>query len=106
MDQTSRRTLSSASLQTLVRLALHQANYNTPERKEMLETMRRRERRMLRRAANFITTAVDEDPYLDIYFEWTHSCSGWQQQPMIQLEENLKQRSIPWESCRIDGCNY
>ena len=81
-------------------------NYNTPERKEMLETMRRRERRMLRRAVNFITVAVDEDPDLDIYFEWTHPCSGWQQQPMMQLEENLKQRGIPWESCRIDGCNY
>jgi hypothetical protein len=49
---------------------------------------------------------LDEDPSLDVYFEWTHPCSGWQQQPKIQLEENLKKRGIAWESCRLDGCNY
>ena len=83
-----------------------QVNYNTPEKKAVLETMRRRERRMLRRAADFILSAVDEDPYVDVYFEWTHPCSGWKQRPMMELEANLEQRGIAWESCRIDGCNY
>ena len=84
----------------------NQVNYNTPERKEVLETMRRRERRMLKWAADFIIEALDEDPDTDVYFEWTFPCSGWQQRPMVELEEKLHERGIAWEKCRIDGCNY
>jgi ribonuclease HI len=83
-----------------------QVNYNTPERKEVLESMRRRERRMLRWVADFLVTALDEDPDLDVYWEWTYPCSGWQQGPMVKLEQDLQKRGIAWESCRIDGCNY
>ena len=83
-----------------------QVNYNTPERRDALETMRRRERRMLRDATWFLKDAVDDDPDIDIYFEWTFPCSGWQQTPMVEFEEALKQRGVPWESCRVDGCNY
>ena len=68
--------------------------------------MRRRERRMLRWATEFLVTALDEDPDLDVYWEWTNPCSGWQQGPMVKLEQDLQKRGIAWESCRIDGCNY
>ena len=84
----------------------NQVNYNTPERKEVLETMRRRERRMLKWASDFIIEALDDDPDTDVYFEWTFPCSGWQQRPMVELEEKLHERGIAWEKCRIDGCNY
>ena len=81
-------------------------NYNTPEKREVLESHRRRERRMLRWAADFILDTMDNDPNVDVYFEWTFPCSGWTQHPMVFLEHELRKRSIPWESCRIDGCNY
>ena len=52
--------------------------------------MRRRERRMLRWATEFLVTALDEDPDLDVYWEWTNPCSGWQQGPMVKLEQDLQ----------------
>ncbi|CAK9075538.1 unnamed protein product [Durusdinium trenchii] len=61
---------------------------------------------MLRWAADFILDTMDNDPNVDVYFEWTFPCSGWSQHPMVFLEHELRKRSIPWESCRIDGCNY
>ena len=54
-------------------------NYSTPERKAVLETARRKERKMLKEAKDFILDALDYDPDLDIYFEWTHPCTGWDQ---------------------------
>ena len=83
-----------------------QVNYNTPEKKEVLESMRRRERRMLRKAKDFILDSLDDDPNINIYFEWTFPCSGWSQKPMVELEAELHHRGIPWEQCRMDGCNY
>ena len=35
-------------------------NYNTPEKKEVLESMRRRERRMRRKAKEFLLQSLDE----------------------------------------------
>ena len=81
-------------------------NYNTPEKREALETMRRKERRMLRQAVSFILESLDEDENINIYWEWTFPCSGWDQHPMISLERGLRERGQEWESCRIDGCCY
>ena len=81
-------------------------NYNTPERRQVLESMRRRERRMLRWAKDFILDSIDEDPDVQFYFEWPLPCDGWHQTPMQQLEQGLRQREVAWEPCRIDGCNY
>ena len=81
-------------------------NYNTPEKREALETMRRKERRMLRQAVSFILESLDEDENISIYWEWTFPCSGWDQHPMISLERGLRERGQEWESCRIDGCCY
>ena len=49
-------------------------NYNTPERKEILETARRRERRLLRNATGFIKEAVLEDELVEVYFKWPWPC--------------------------------
>ena len=81
-------------------------NYNTPERREVLETMRRRERRMLRWAKDFVLQALTEDDNLCIYWEWTHPCSGWEQRPMLELEKGLWQQQHDWLECRVDGCCY
>ena len=34
----------------------------------------------------FVKESMEEDEHLLIYFEWTHPCSGWRQQPMADLE--------------------
>ena len=81
-------------------------NYATPERREILETARRKERRMLKEAKSFLLDAVDYDPTVDIYFEWTHPCSGWDQKPMLDLRDGLHQRGHDWLPCRLDGCCY
>ena len=81
-------------------------NYNTPERREVLETARRRERKMLKNAKQFILQALDEDPDFDIYWEWTHPCAGWEQQPVVDLREGLRARGLDWLPCRVDGCRY
>ena len=81
-------------------------NYNTEERKAVLEDLRRRDRRMMHYAKDFILNAVDDDPDIDVYWEWTFPCSGWSQPPMVSLQHGLLQRGQSWERCRIDGCNY
>ena len=81
-------------------------NYNTPERREVLETARRKERRMLRNAKSFILDALTTGPDLDIYWEWTHPCSGWNQQPVLQLRDGLHRLGQDWLPCRVDGCRY
>ena len=81
-------------------------NYNTPERRDKLETARRRERRLLWQVNKFIKEATDEDPEIQVYFEWPHPCFGWKQAPMQDLERHLEHRGLPWLQCRIDGCNY
>ncbi|CAE7206830.1 unnamed protein product [Symbiodinium sp. CCMP2592] len=57
-------------------------------------------------ANQFIKEALDEDPETQVYFEWPHPCFGWKQEPMQDLERHLEVHSVPWLSCRIDGCNY
>ena len=67
-------------------------NYNTDERKAVLEDLRRRDRRMMHYAKDFILNAVDDDPDIDVYWEWTFPCSGWSQPPMVSLQHGLLQR--------------
>ena len=81
-------------------------NYSTPEGKEKLEKGRRRERKMLRFARDFILESVDEIHDIDIYWEWPHPCYGWEQRPLQDLSAELGGRDIKWLHCRIDGCAY
>ena len=81
-------------------------NYATDERKELLKTYQRRERRMLWNMNDFVKDTLEDDPSCEIYFEWTHPCRGWQEPPMIDLEKFMSDNSREWLDCRIDGCNY
>ena len=81
-------------------------NYNNPEGQEKLATARRKERRLLWEANQFIKEAVYEDPTIQIYFEWPWPNHGWKQRPMEDLQEHLADQGTPWLSCRVDGCNY
>ena len=81
-------------------------NYNDPEKRERLEGYRRRECRMLKDAVNFIITTLDEDPDVEIYWEWPFPCYGWKQQPLEDLAAQLHRRGHDWLDCRIDGCVY
>ena len=81
-------------------------NYNTPERRELLESHRRRERRMLWQVVNFLKFTLEEYAQTLIYFEWTHPCQGWSQNPMVDLSEYFHKHDIPWLDCQVDGCNY
>eukprot|EP00438_Fugacium_kawagutii_P021819 Skav230869 [mRNA] locus=scaffold1335:307503:315465:- [translate_table: standard] len=84
----------------------NQINYNTPERREVLEAFRRRERKVLRWAKDFVLETLDDEPDTDFYWEWPYPCSGWTQRPMIELEDGINQREQAWLTCRIDGCRY
>ena len=81
-------------------------NYNTPERKQLLRSHQRRERKMLWNMNDFVKDTLDDDPSTEIYFEWTHPCFGWREPPMMDLAEYMDNNGFPWLPCRIDGCNY
>ncbi len=81
-------------------------NYNDPEKRERLEGYRRRERRMLKDAVDFILKTVDEDPDVEIYWEWLFPCFGWKQKPLEDLAAQLHRQGQDWLDCRIDGCVY
>ena len=81
-------------------------NFSTPERQEVLETARRRERRMLRNMVSFVKETLLEEQDTDVYYEWPIPCFGWKQAPTQDLAAFMEQQGIPWLDCRIDGCNY
>ena len=64
-------------------------NYATPERRQLLEDHRRRERRLLWEAHLFISEALDEDPEILVYFEWPHPCFGWRENPFLPYKHFL-----------------
>ncbi|OLQ12413.1 hypothetical protein AK812_SmicGene3637 [Symbiodinium microadriaticum] len=81
-------------------------NYNNDQRREQLETDRRKERRMLWEVVKFIVETMDDDPSVQVYFEWPFPCFGWRQQPLQHLEAELYKRGLAWLQCRVDGCCY
>ena len=81
-------------------------NYAGPERQQILEDHRRRERRLLWEAHDFIAEALQEDPDLLIYFEWPYPCYGWSQKPLLAIQALLRRHGQEWLDCRIDGCRY
>ena len=81
-------------------------NYNSEEKQVKLQAARRRERRLLWFVNQFMKEALVEDSEMDFFFEWPHRCDGWQQQPMVDLENFMKEHGVPWLRCRIDGCIY
>ena len=81
-------------------------NYATDERKDLLASYRRRELRMIWMAVRFIEFVVDQDPQIEVYWEWPWPCFGWKQPPLQHLQTFLQQRGHEWLDCRLDGCNY
>ncbi|OLP93850.1 hypothetical protein AK812_SmicGene24196 [Symbiodinium microadriaticum] len=81
-------------------------NYNTEEKRNKLETARRRERRMLWFVNKFLKETLDEDPDVEIYYEWPWPYTGWSQHPLVDLSEDLQRRGLRWLDYRIDGYNY
>ena len=81
-------------------------NYSTPEQKELLESYRRKDRKLLWRAHGFIKRAIEDDPEITVFWEWPHPCFGWNQEPMLAIERLLQQHGHEWLDCRIDGCRY
>ena len=81
-------------------------NYSTPERKLLLRSHQRRERKMLWNMNQFLKKAMDADPSMHVYFEWTHPCQGWSEAPMIDLERYFHENDLFWQGCRVDGCVY
>ena len=81
-------------------------NYRTLERQEVLETARRKERRLLWHVNRFIKESIDDGDDAGYYFEWPWPCFGWRQQPMEDLAKFMDRRGLPWLPCRIDGCRY
>ena len=81
-------------------------NYNTEDKRQQLETARRKERKLLWYVNVFIKEALLEDEDVEVFFEWPWPCFGWKQQAMIDLANHLDKIGVPWLQCRIDGCVY
>ena len=81
-------------------------NYSTAERKEILESYRRRDRKMLWEAYYFIKATIEDDPETRLYWEWPHPCYGWNQAPLLAIRDLLQEHGLDWHDCRIDGCRY
>ena len=81
-------------------------NYQTVEEKKILEKYRRKERAMFRRLIPFLSSAVQYNPNLEIFWEWPTRCYGWNE-PMIQrLGHEMIKANKEWLFARIDGCRY
>lgn len=61
---------------------------------------------MLWEAARFIEDAVQEDPDIEIYWEWPHNCLGWKQNPVVHISKIMEKFGFDWLPCRVDGCCY
>ncbi|CAE7328962.1 nosip [Symbiodinium sp. CCMP2592] len=81
-------------------------DYDNHERREQLETYRRRERRMLWNFNKFAKASLAVDPDLQLYFEWPTTSRGWRLGALTDLEAFLEQHEVPWLHCRVDGCCY
>ena len=81
-------------------------NYNTPERQEVLEARRRKERATLRLLTSWLLQVLRDDPTVDVFWEWPLRCYGWSQKVMQDFEAALWNLEREWRPCRIDGCRY
>eukprot|EP00439_Symbiodinium_sp_Y106_P048775 s1898_g6.t1 len=69
-------------------------------------TTRRRQRRLLLYAVDFIKYVLAVDSEVDIYWEWPTDNLGWKQPGILQLEQWLRDGCFDWLGCRVDACNY
>ena len=71
-------------------------NYVGPERQQLLEEHRRRERRLLWYAHELLTEALADDPELLVYYEWPHPCFGWKQKPLLAIQSLFEKHGHDW----------
>ena len=69
-------------------------------------TTKRRQRRLLLYAIDFIKYVLERDSDVDIYWEWPTDNHGWKQPGLLQLQQWLQAGCFDWLGCRIDACNY
>ena len=81
-------------------------NYNTPERVELLESKRRKERKVLRNLKRWLERNVIDDHTVHVFWEWPANCQGWYEQVLLDLQDALWRLDRDWLPCRIDGCRY
>ena len=81
-------------------------NYNTPERVELLESKRRKERKVLRNLKKWLERNVIDDHTVHVFWEWPANCQGWYEQVLLDLQDALWRLDRDWLPCRIDGCRY
>ena len=73
---------------------------NYRDRREVLDTRRRRERKMFRLLTAFLLQVLTEFPDTDLFCEWPLRCRAWNDPIVLKFFESLRN---PYE-CRIDGC--
>ena len=81
-------------------------NYQTVERRQVLEMRRRQERAMFRKLIPFLLYIIEDDPSVELFWEWPRRCYGWQEPMLLHLQERLRRLGKPWQFARIDGCRY
>jgi hypothetical protein len=81
-------------------------NYNTVERRQVLEGRRRQERAMFKKLIPFILDIIEDDPSVELFWEWPRRCYGWQEPMILHLQDRLQKLGKPWHFARVDGCRY
>ena len=81
-------------------------NYNTVERRQVLEGRRRQERAMFKKLIPFILDIIEDDPSVELFWEWPRRCYGWQEPMILHLQDRLQKLGRPWHFARVDGCRY
>lgn len=65
-------------------------NYQTVERRQVLEMRRRQERAMFRKLIPFLLYIIEDDPSVELFWEWPRRCYGWQEPMLLHLQERLR----------------
>ena len=81
-------------------------NQGRPATWQRILAKRGKARWMQAQISNWIKQRIAMDADTEVYIEWTHGCSAWQQDPIKNLEESLIKSGKPWLQARIDGCRY
>lgn len=61
---------------------------------------------MLRMITGFLLWMLEQDPSIELYWEWPTKCRGWKEAIIRYFMEKLQELNRgPWQ-CRMDGCRY
>ena len=87
---------------TMRTLFCNWVDLNYKHQQEILMKKRRREKKMFRQLTKFLLSILEEDPEVEIYWEWPWKCRAWSEPIIVEFFEKLRQIY----DCRIDGCRY